>query len=255
MGKKKRKNRGTKTKSETSRINKAMPPTKSAFIPETTNAANDVSSVDKSIWYRIFRNGENIGALISIPVSIIAIVLSLIGLNESRQINLLMKREFEGQRRLILELEEIPGDLYALKPVQKEQQLQKCEVIYPDAIDYTLINPKNHSFPIWPVQSQLITFLNSLDKPAEETFSVLPEIYVPAVFICEYTAKGEHYVSAGLYFLIFSGTLSGSEHEKAIADFFGMRYIRDVGIDEDIPYILNQLWQQTQSHIKEITSR
>ncbi len=197
----------------------------------------------------IWAKAEKLAALASIPMSVVAILLSLRGYQSSQQALSLSVKEFEASRQLVLrgtlsETSPGAGKLH-LTPVDPQVLLQRSSIEFPTEVFDTpwVVDAPDFDLPLEMLTYRLEALIAPrIPRPQKQNTFVIPTVTIPVLIQASYVAKNEPHWQSGMYGIEFELVISDRVGAPPQISYKGLTFYGPMPADDSARQLLHSIF-------------
>lgn len=195
----------------------------------------------KNVW----KNIEKIVLVSSIPLSFIALIISIKSCSDSNEALELSKKEFNSKRMLVLQSNfgnMSPG--FDFSSFDLNQKLQRLIIDLPPNIyrEQIFIGPPEFHFSLTEIQDTLINFIKRTISDNKKNASLyIPSILIPIIIYSNFIVAGEAIWDRAVYNLEFS--FQQNNNSEFYLEFKSLIFINRLSEDHNKGEFLTRLWK------------
>jgi hypothetical protein len=197
----------------------------------------------KSLFRPLWEHAEKLAALLSI----LAILLSIYSVVQSRAAQELAERQFQSERKLVLS-GVIHDQSLILQPTDDEFRLQQVYCHFPKSLDASreFISP-DCKVSLLLAESRLQDLFAKRVKPEKNQIQYMPYGVVPVVVDAQYVAENEVYHDRGFYTMSYSAIQSDEPFKRPTIEIRGLLFVCRLPPDIDPQAFVETRWEESLS--------
>ena len=194
----------------------------------------------RSLFLPLWEHAEELAALLSI----LALILSVYSVVQSRAAQELAERQFQSERLLVLS-GIIQDQSLILQPTDGGFRLQQGYCHFPNSLDASreFISP-DCKLSLLLAESRLQDLFAKLIKPEKNQIQYMPYGVVPVVIDAQYVAKNQVYHDRGFYTVSYSATQSDERFERPTIKIRGLLFVCRLPLEIDAQSFVETRWEE-----------
>jgi hypothetical protein len=204
----------------------------------------------KNVW----KNIEKIVLVSSIPLSFIALIISIKSCSDSNEALEISKKEFESQRLLVLQSNPsnmLPG--FEFSSFDSNQKLQRLIIELPQNIykEEIFVGPPDFHFSLAEIQDNLLTYIQkSIPSERMKTPLLIQSILIPIIIKSNFVFAGEFLWDISVYNLEFSYQQDSLNNMGSYIECKSLIFVSRLTEEHDHKNMLSKLSNMCESNLR-----